>query len=308
LSFTFQDSDSSFQYTPGSSWSTNPPNIGTFNGGSGHVTSTAGAYVDYTFTGPVVEIFGPVGPQGAPYSVQLDNGAATNYSSSNSIYHPQTMLFQAADLGSGSHTVRLRSEAWNNSALTLGIDYAQVYSTPSLQPKHALGTGSILAIVFGILLAFSLIAIGYLFFSHRRGKPPRNTDSVTPFQNVEYEYLGPPTTSQGQQPTPHTSTLPSNFSTRAANSKTVNEVTNVNPQTISFPQDRKYRPDLEAVRLSSQAAETSSTSSPRTLSYASMLDDTSEQGGGQQQEVTTMVGKNVLLRPVGAAPPIYVSE
>jgi hypothetical protein len=94
---------------------------------------------------------------------------------------------------------------------------------------NRLGTGSILAIVFGILLAFSLIAIGYLFFSHRRGKPPRNTDAVTPFQNVEYEYLGPPTTSQGlQQPTPHTSTLPFNFSTRAANSKTVNEVTNVN--------------------------------------------------------------------------------
>ena len=87
--------------------------------------------------GPVVEIFGPVGPQGAPYSVQLDNGTVTNYSSSNPSYHPQTMLFQAANLGSGTHTVRLTSEAWNNSALTLGIDYAQVYSTPSLQPKSA---------------------------------------------------------------------------------------------------------------------------------------------------------------------------
>ena len=135
------------------------------------VTSTAGAFVEYTFTvsrfilkdvlispycrraspfhvtnavhaafniysiGSVVEIFGPVGPQGAPYSVQLDNGDARNYSSSNPIYHPQTMLFQAANLGSGAHTVRLRSEAWNNSALTLGIDYAQVFSAPSLQPR-----------------------------------------------------------------------------------------------------------------------------------------------------------------------------
>jgi hypothetical protein len=87
--------------------------------------------------GPVVEIFGQVGPQGAPYSVQLDNGAATNYSSSSPIYHQQTMLFQAANLSNGAHSVRLTSEAWNNSALTLGIDYAQVFSTPSLQPKHA---------------------------------------------------------------------------------------------------------------------------------------------------------------------------
>ena len=87
--------------------------------------------------GPVVEIFGPVGPQGAPYSVQLDNGAATNYFSSSPIYHQQAMLFQAANLSNGAHTVRLTSEAWNNSALTLGIDYAQIFSTPSLQPKHA---------------------------------------------------------------------------------------------------------------------------------------------------------------------------
>ena len=86
--------------------------------------------------GPVVEIYGPLSPQGAPYSVQLDNGTATNYSASNTIYHPQTMLFQAANLSNGAHTVRLTSEAWNNSALTLGIDYAQVFSTPSLQPKQ----------------------------------------------------------------------------------------------------------------------------------------------------------------------------
>ena len=99
-----------------------------------------------------------------------------------------------------------------------------------------MGAGSILAIVFGILLAFSLIANGYLFFRRRRGsKPPRMTESVTPFQNVEYDYLGPPTTSQGlQQPTAQTSMQSmqsSNFATRATDSKTSN-VTNVN---VSHP-------------------------------------------------------------------------
>lgn len=95
-----------------------------------------------------------------------------------------------------------------------------------------LGAGSILAIVFGILLAFSLMANGYLFFRRRRGEPPRMTDSVTPFQNVEYDYLGPPTTSQGlQQPTAQTSMQSSNFATRATDSKTSN-VTNVN---VSHP-------------------------------------------------------------------------
>jgi hypothetical protein len=75
-------------------------------------------------------------------------------------------------------------------------------------------------------------------------------------------------------------------------------------QPISFPQDRKYRPDLEPVR-SSQVGEAASTSSPRSLSYAS---DTTEQGGNQQR--VTIVGKEVLLRPpeLEAAPPIYVPE
>ncbi|KAF8800280.1 hypothetical protein BYT27DRAFT_7118036 [Phlegmacium glaucopus] len=135
LSYTIQDSDSSFKYTPASAWTTSPPNIGMFNGGSGHVTSTAGAFVEYSFkVSAAVAIFGPVSPQGAPYSVRLDNGATTNYTTSKQFYQPQTMLFQAENLGSGAHTVRLTSEAWNNSALTFAIDYAQVYSTPSQQP------------------------------------------------------------------------------------------------------------------------------------------------------------------------------
>ena len=64
------------------------------------------------------------------------------------------------------------------------------------------------------------------------------------------------------------------------------------------------------MRLSSQVVERASTSSPP-LSYASMPDDASEQGGSQQQQQqqqVTMVGKNVVLRPPGPSPPIYVSE
>jgi hypothetical protein len=93
-----------------------------------------------------------------------------------------------------------------------------------------LATDSILAIVFGILFAFSLIATGYLFFSHRRGKSPKDTETVVPFQNIEYDYLGSPATSQQglQQPSPHTSMQLSNFATRVADGKAINELTNVN--------------------------------------------------------------------------------
>jgi hypothetical protein len=97
-----------------------------------------------------------------------------------------------------------------------------------------LATGSILAIIFGILLAFSLIATGYLFFSRQRGRPAKNTETVTPFQNVEYDYLPVGLTPQGLlQPTPHTSMQSSNFGLRAADTKTINsEAINVN---VSHP-------------------------------------------------------------------------
>ena len=98
--------------------------------------------------------------------------------------------------------------------------------------RNRLATGSVLAIVFGVLLAFSLIAIGYLLFSHRRSKPPKikESETVVPFQNVEYDYLGPTTTSQGLlQRTPHTSMQSSNLGMRVADTKTINsEVVTVN--------------------------------------------------------------------------------
>jgi hypothetical protein len=78
-------------------------------------------------------LYGPVGPSGAPYSVQLDNNAARNFSAYKQFYRPQNMLFQASNLGVGQHTLKLRSEASNDSALALAIDYAEVYTTSSLQ-------------------------------------------------------------------------------------------------------------------------------------------------------------------------------
>ena len=96
-----------------------------------------------------------------------------------------------------------------------------------------MATGSIFAIVFGILLALSLIAIGYLFFSHRRDRPSKNMKSETaiPFQNVEYEYLGP--TSQAfLDPTPQTLMQSSDLAVRTADTKINSEVVGVN---VSHP-------------------------------------------------------------------------
>jgi hypothetical protein len=93
-----------------------------------------------------------------------------------------------------------------------------------------LATGSILAIIFGIFLAFSLIATGYLFFNHRRRGPAKTAEAVTPFQDVEYESLGGPTPQVVHlQPNSHSSMQSSNFGSRAADTKPINsEVSNLN--------------------------------------------------------------------------------
>ena len=52
------------------------------------------------------------------------------------------VLFQASNLGKGEHTVQLKSESWDNSALTLGIDYAEVYTTSSLQANKYVCTST----------------------------------------------------------------------------------------------------------------------------------------------------------------------
>ncbi|KIM45457.1 hypothetical protein M413DRAFT_66291 [Hebeloma cylindrosporum] len=135
IATTVQDADSSCKYIPEQQWSSSPANIGMFSGGSGHVTSIAGASVEFTFEVSTLALYGPVGPTGAPFSVQLDNNTANDFSSSSNkqFYRPQMILFQASNLGGGQHTVKLTSEAWGNSSLTLAVDYAQVYSTPSSQ-------------------------------------------------------------------------------------------------------------------------------------------------------------------------------
>ena len=78
-------------------------------------------------------LYGPVGPNCAPYSVSLDGDTPTNYSATKQFYRPQQMLYQASNLGGKNHKLLIQSTAGNYSALYFAVDYAMVYTTPSLQ-------------------------------------------------------------------------------------------------------------------------------------------------------------------------------
>ncbi|KAH6908464.1 hypothetical protein BKA70DRAFT_1149684 [Coprinopsis sp. MPI-PUGE-AT-0042] len=129
---TVQDSHPSWKYQPADAWSTGFPDAGTFSGRSGHGTAQQQATAELTFTGDCIALFGGVGPTGAAaYSVQVDSLAAQRFSASQTYARSRQLLYWAGGLGNGNHTIRIRMDSpVANQMLTL--DYAEVYTTPSL--------------------------------------------------------------------------------------------------------------------------------------------------------------------------------
>jgi len=82
--------------------------------------------------GDAIVIYGPIGPTGTSnYSVKIDDGNPTLYSARNQFYRPQEILFFAGNLGPGNHSVQVQLGTPIDNGV-LAIDYANVYTTPSL--------------------------------------------------------------------------------------------------------------------------------------------------------------------------------
>jgi hypothetical protein len=175
---TVQDTDPSFVYTPANLWGTNPPSIGTYSGSSGHGTATPGAFMTYTFQGDGVSLYGPVGPSSAPFSVSVDGGASVNYSANKQFYQPQVLLYSATNLGPGTHIVKVAYQP-SQPGQIFAIDYANVYSTPSLQPATSM-TPLPGAAIAGIVIAllFVLVILAGLLIILRRRKGRKNRTSL----------------------------------------------------------------------------------------------------------------------------------
>ncbi|KAG6863959.1 hypothetical protein C0991_001569, partial [Blastosporella zonata] len=205
---TVQDTDSSFVYSSGSAWNTNPKKVGSFMGGSGQyvvvhssvgkyshlpgsnsATTNAGASLVYTFTnqgylflvvssrkicsqlvtlGEGVSLYGPVSPDGAPYKIQLDGGQPQNLNSNQQMYKSQVLLYHANTLSPGQHRMKLTCQP-TVSGQSCAVDYANVYTTT--QPQSIKEGGLSAGSIAGIVLSMVGIfgvLVGLSFLLRRR--------------------------------------------------------------------------------------------------------------------------------------------
>lgn len=191
------------------------------------------------------------------------------------------ILFQASNLGGGQHTVKLTSEAWGNSSLTLAVDYAQVYSTPSSQISYygsrsstGLSTGAIVGISIGAVL-FALLAFILIFrrlwpsITFRLKRASKQNQPIRAFEqqiSVAEPTSGPGLPTRVHGPAPLLSSDSSGTSNTlyiAADAPTNQMV------TTPYTPDGKYRPDLvsppQNVRGQSQDHRPLGSMTPQTL-------------------------------------------
>ncbi|KAF7970706.1 hypothetical protein HWV62_23250 [Athelia sp. TMB] len=197
---TIQDTSTQFSYTPTSEWNTNPTYVSDFFGQSGHATTTAGAYTTLTFVGDAVQIFGTVGPQVSPYTVELDGGATATYNATKYANYQQVLLYYADNLGAGSHSVKITNQP-SLSGESLNINYALVDTVPSVNSgspsggKSGISGGAIAGIVIG---ALALLAIAGLIFTllrrRRRQQYAMNHENPLVFEPFPHPATAPTTT------------------------------------------------------------------------------------------------------------------
>ncbi|KAJ7647360.1 hypothetical protein FB45DRAFT_196999 [Roridomyces roridus] len=114
------------------------------------------------------------GPGNSPFSVTLDNGPSMNYTATKQSNQPQVLLYTAMDLSPGSHVVKVAYEPSIANQI-FAIDYANVYTTPSLKARSAstsssrgLPMGAVAGIIIAVLFILFILTALSLFIRRRR--------------------------------------------------------------------------------------------------------------------------------------------
>lgn len=183
---TVQDTDPSFTYSPPSAWSSSPEHSDFYFGSTGHSSVEPGSVLTYSFSGEGVSLYGPVGPGYAAFSAQLDGGLSVNSTAIRKGFVPQVLLYHADGLGSGLHVLKLMMQPSGDDQ-ELAVDFANVYTTSSLQSSasmksSSISTGAIVGIAISVSVTIALLSTAlYLFLRNRRTVSSDPTTNGPPF-------------------------------------------------------------------------------------------------------------------------------
>ncbi|EAU86173.2 hypothetical protein CC1G_03384 [Coprinopsis cinerea okayama7 len=164
---TVQDNHPTFEYTPTTDWTTEPPLVGTYSGANGHATGTVGASAVLTFRGDAIALYGPSGPDcAATYSVQVDGRPSQSFSALKQFYRARQLLYYGANLGPGEHKLTVTLTSNSNPGQLLAIDYAEIYTAPSLGGSFAPLDGSTslpIGLIAGLAVTSALAVVCLIF-------------------------------------------------------------------------------------------------------------------------------------------------
>ncbi|KAJ3563096.1 hypothetical protein NP233_g9162 [Leucocoprinus birnbaumii] len=169
---TVRDTNPDIDYQ--GSWQTSPSNLGSFFGGTGHISTQPGSSLEYSFTGGAIALFGPTDPSGATYSVQLDDGLPQNLSFHSPQYIPQSVLYYAGNLRPGLRTLKVTytgNGSQSSESKGLALNYINIFTTLTIEASvpRRLSASAIAAITVGTA-AFIFLCVISLMYCVRRDK------------------------------------------------------------------------------------------------------------------------------------------
>jgi hypothetical protein len=178
---SFVDNTSS-ALTFGGTWSHGTEN--TYYNGTKSATTTNNSFVQYTFVGTNVTLFGKSGTANGRINVQVDGGPATTVDTYSPFEKYRRPLFSIAGLSSGTHTIKATLVGKNpaSSSNGFGVDYFKVhpdwdYSEPTPARIDNAPGGSV---VYG--------GSGWTGTSNVWGKTRSETSNVNNY--VEFTFVG----------------------------------------------------------------------------------------------------------------------
>ncbi|KAJ3535940.1 hypothetical protein NMY22_g6258 [Coprinellus aureogranulatus] len=191
---TWQDTHPNFKYSPSDAWTLTPPNVGAFSAGSGHgrycpgnvqrldrtpsrrsLTDGLTDLVPLTI-GDAIALYGPAGPNSAAsYSVQVDDQAPSRYSAVKQFERSRQLLYYGGNFGKGTHTLTLKLDSVSAQSQVLAVDYAEVYTAPSLGGRLDSASSAPVGLIVGIAILSILVTLAlglltYIYYLYKNGR------------------------------------------------------------------------------------------------------------------------------------------